>query len=58
MKYAKFALALAMCALCILAIVWVAQSSFPAAVSSAARKAVCPYTGGRFDAAVDRCVKD
>lgn len=56
MKYAKFALAFGMCLLCGLAVVGVAQSGLPAAVSTAVRKAVCPYTGGRFGDAADRCV--
>jgi len=56
MKYAKFALAFGMCVLCGLAVVGVAQSRFPAAVSTGVRKAVCPYIGGRFANAADRCV--
>jgi hypothetical protein len=55
MKYAKFALAFGMCLLCGLAAVGVAQSGFPATVSTAVRKAVCPYIGGRFGDAADRC---
>jgi hypothetical protein len=55
MTYAKFALAFAMCALCGLAVVGVARSGLPAVVSTAVRKAVCPYIGGRFADAADRC---
>ncbi len=55
MKYAKFALAIGMCLLCGLAVVGVVQSGIPAAVSTAVRKAVCPYIGGRFGDASDRC---
>ncbi len=55
MKYAKFALAFGMCLLCGLAVVWVVQSGFPAAVSTNVRRTVCPYIGGRFGDAADRC---
>jgi hypothetical protein len=51
----KFALAFVMCAACGLAVVGVARSGLPAAVSTAVRKAVCPYIGGRFADAADRC---
>jgi hypothetical protein len=55
MKYAKMMLAFAMCALCALAAVWVAQSAFGAAVSTNVRRIICPYTGGRFGDTADRC---
>ncbi len=55
MNYAKFALAIAMCLLCGLAVVGVAQSGFPAFVSTNVRKTACRYIGGRFDDAADRC---
>lgn len=56
MKYAKFALAIGMCVLCVLAIIWVVQSGFAGAVSTNVRRIVCPYIGGRFGDASDRCV--
>jgi hypothetical protein len=56
MKYVKFAIAFAMCALCGLAVVGIVQSGAPATVSAAVRKAVCPYMGGAFDDAADRCM--
>jgi hypothetical protein len=55
MKYEKFVAAFAMCLLCGLAVAGVAQSGFPAFVSTNVRKAACAYTGGRFDDFMDRC---
>ncbi len=55
MKYAKLTLALAICLLCGLGAVALVRSVFPA-VSTGVRKTICPYLGGRFTNAWDRCI--
>jgi hypothetical protein len=51
MKYAKFALAIAICLLCGLGVVALVRSGVPAV-----RKAACPYLGGRFASTANRCI--